>query len=119
MPTHPLQVRTAALGATASPTMVLLLLALTVPCFGQAAPAAPSADPKACAEGQRLRIGPDNRPRDPSGQSMSEKLDQTEGVLCPPNVDPDMRVPAPPTGATMPVVPPPGSPGGDPTVRPK
>jgi hypothetical protein len=40
-------------------------------------------------------------------------------VLCPPSgVDPEMRAPTPDTGKT-PVIPPPGSPGGDPNVRPK
>jgi hypothetical protein len=41
-------------------------------------------------------------------------------VLCPPaGVDPEMHAPAPSTDGSMPVIPPPGSPGGDPTVRPK
>jgi hypothetical protein len=39
-------------------------------------------------------------------------------VICPPNVDPGIKVPAPETGK-MPVIPPPGSPGGDPNVKPK
>ncbi|HEY4405041.1 MAG TPA: hypothetical protein VGN55_10325, partial [Xanthobacteraceae bacterium] len=50
--------------------------------------------------------------------TLSDKLAQTDGVICPPNVDPDIRAPTP-QGGTMPVIPPPGSPGGDPTVRPK
>jgi len=36
----------------------------------------------------------------------------------PAGIDPQMRAPTPDTGNT-PVIPPPGSPGGDPTVRPK
>jgi hypothetical protein len=53
------------------------------------------------------------------GGQLGDKLAQSDGVLCPPtNVDPAMRAPAPETG-NMPVIPPPGSPGGDPTVRPK
>ena len=51
-------------------------------------------------------------------QTLSEKLEQTDGVLCPPDVDPDIRAPTPQSGP-MPVIPPPGSPGGDPSVRPK
>jgi hypothetical protein len=40
-------------------------------------------------------------------------------VLCPPpGVDPEMHAPTPNVGNT-PVMPPPGSPGGDPSVRPK
>jgi hypothetical protein len=52
---------------------------------------------------------------------LGDKLAQSDGVLCPPSgVDPAMRAPAPNTGtSSMPVIPPPGSPGGDPTVRPK
>lgn len=58
-----------------------------------------------------------------TGQSPSEplgdRLAKSEGVLCPPaNVDPEMRAPAPDVGKT-PVIPPPGSPGGDPSLRPK
>jgi len=41
-------------------------------------------------------------------------------VLCPPaGVDPEMHAPAPSTDGKMPVIPPPGSPGGDPNVKPK
>ena len=53
-----------------------------------------------------------------SSKTLSEKLDQGAGVICPPNVDPGMKTPAPETGK-MPVIPPPGSPGGDPKVQPK
>lgn len=67
------------------------------------------------------------QPDDPNGLStagrdrpLTEKLAESGGVLCPPPaVDSEMRVPAPNTGSNMPVVPPPGSPGGDQTVRPK
>jgi hypothetical protein len=53
------------------------------------------------------------------GGELGDKLAQSDGVLCPPsNVDPAMRAPAPETGK-MPVIPPPGSPGGDQSVRPK
>jgi hypothetical protein len=53
-----------------------------------------------------------------SSESLSDKLARTEGVLCPPNVDPEIRAPTPDVG-TMPIIPPPGTPGGDQTVRPK
>jgi hypothetical protein len=53
------------------------------------------------------------------GDQLGDKLAQSDGVLCPPsNVDPAMRAPAPEAGK-MPVIPPPGSPGGDQSVRPK
>jgi hypothetical protein len=52
-------------------------------------------------------------------EALSDKLARSDGVLCPPaGVDPEIRAPTPETGKT-PVIPPPGSPGGDPTVRPK
>jgi len=52
-------------------------------------------------------------------EPLTDKLARSDGVLCPPaGVDPEIRAPTPETGNT-PVIPPPGSPGGDPTVRPK
>jgi len=44
-----------------------------------------------------------------------------QGVLKPPsNVDPGISVPAKdPAVTTMPVIPPPGTPGGDPKVQPR
>jgi hypothetical protein len=57
-----------------------------------------------------------------TGQSvepLGDKLAKSDGVLCPPaGVDPQMHAPTPDAGNT-PVIPPPGSPGGDPTIRPK
>ena len=90
--------------------------------WAQNRPAPQTLDPKACSDEQRLLL-PNNgtAPRSPGSpnQSLSEKLEQTEGVLCPPaGVDPDIGL-APPGGGKTPVIPPPGSPGGDPTVRPK
>jgi hypothetical protein len=53
------------------------------------------------------------------GEQLGDRLAQSDGVLCPPpNIDPAMRAPAPETGK-MPVIPPPGSPGGDQSMRPK
>ena len=78
-------------------------------------------DPKACSAEERLRVGPDGTPRplDPKAETPTDKLARTEGVLCPPpNVDEDIKIPTPGAGVT-PIIPPPGSPGGDPTVRPK
>lgn len=53
--------------------------------------------------------------------TLSDKLNKSDGVIRPPaGVDPEMRVPAP-EGNTgrMPVIPPPGEPGGNPSVQPK
>lgn len=62
-------------------------------------------------------------PRDQTvGQAhelLGDRLARSDGVLCPPaNIDPQMRAPTP-RGGSMPVIPPPGSPGGDPSIRPK
>jgi hypothetical protein len=52
-------------------------------------------------------------------EPLGDKLARSDGVLCPPaGVDPEMRAPTP-EGGNTPVIPPPGSPGGDPNVRPK
>ncbi|MHC2331955.1 hypothetical protein [Bradyrhizobium sp. USDA 4454] len=52
-------------------------------------------------------------------EPLGDKLAKSDGVLCPPaGVDPEMRAPTP-QGGNTPVIPPPGSPGGDPSVRPK
>jgi hypothetical protein len=89
------------------------------PGFAQERPAAPTADPKACAQEQRLQPG-EQAPRAPnqSGETLSEKLARSDGVLCPPEVDGAIRAPTPEGGRT-PVVPPPGAPGGNESVRPK
>ena len=80
----------------------------------------PAVDTKACAPGDRLQAGEQNptAPQATTGESLSDKLARTDGVICPPNIDPGIRAPTPPVG-TMPIIPPPGSPGGDPSVRPK
>jgi hypothetical protein len=64
------------------------------------------------------------RPTDPGdrtgGQTLSDKLSRQQGTLQPPPVDPGMRKPVPQRGeGTMPVIPPPGTPGGDQKVVPK
>jgi hypothetical protein len=52
--------------------------------------------------------------------TMSEHLSRQEGALQPTDVDPGIRAPVPPGAqGTMPVIPPPGSPGGDQRVIPK
>ena len=66
----------------------------------------------------------EDAPAETSGAagSLAEELERSEGVIAPPDpgVDPGLVKPAPDTGAaTTPVIPPPGSPGGDPNVRPQ
>jgi hypothetical protein len=102
---------------------VSLSMLWTLPAPGQPKPPVdqPSrVDPKACAPGERLTQDPQTkRPVTPGGgENLSEKLARNEGVLCPPNLDPDIRLPTPDVG-DRPIIPPPGSPGGNPNVRPK
>jgi hypothetical protein len=59
-----------------------------------------------------------------SGETLGEELSRSEGVIAPsPEAatnDPGIVQPTPDAGAgTMRVIPPPGSPGGDPAVRPQ
>ena len=63
---------------------------------------------------------PDGVTTGQSREPLGDRLAKSDGVLCPPSgVDPEMHAPAPSTDGAMPVIPPPGSPGGDPTVKPK
>jgi hypothetical protein len=57
----------------------------------------------------------------PPGNNPSEKLNKSDGVIKPSeNLDPKMQVTPPDPGPTStPVIPPPGSPGGNPNVVPK
>ncbi|MGY4157690.1 pyruvate/2-oxoglutarate dehydrogenase complex dihydrolipoamide acyltransferase (E2) component [Bradyrhizobium sp. USDA 4461] len=90
----------------------------------QTAPPAPqrAAQNQNCAPQQPSRPGaaaPEGTTTGQASQPLGDKLAKSDGVLCPPaGVDPDMRAPTP-EGGNTPVIPPPGSPGGDPTVRPK
>ncbi len=54
-----------------------------------------------------------------SSPSLSDRLAESKGVICPPaELDPQMQV-APPAGGHMKVIPPPGTPGGNQNVQPK
>jgi hypothetical protein len=56
-----------------------------------------------------------------SGSSLSKQLDRSGGVIRPPaGVDPGIAKPPPAVSPhSTPVVPPPGSPGGNPEIEPK
>jgi hypothetical protein len=88
------------------------------------APTAPSATQPAsdCSPMQPAtpRSGvPEGTTTGQRSEPLGDRLARSDGVLCPPSgVDPEIRAPTPNTGNT-PVIPPPGSPGGDPNVRPK
>jgi hypothetical protein len=67
----------------------------------------------------RGTVSPESTTTGRRAEPLGDKLARSDGVLCPPSgVDPDIHAPTPDTGNT-PVIPPPGSPGGDPNVRPK
>jgi hypothetical protein len=76
------------------------------------APAPPACPPD--VKGDPPTIG-----RSDPSESLSEKLAESKGIICPPGgIDPQMQV-TPPAGGTLKVIPPPGAPGGDPSVQPK
>ena len=54
-----------------------------------------------------------------SDAPLSDKLARSKGVICPPvGVDRDIHVTLP-GGGELKIIPPPGTPGGDPRVEPK
>jgi hypothetical protein len=60
----------------------------------------------------------DTQQQDATG-NLSDKLARSGGAICPPeHVDPEIKQPTPPGGA-MPVIPPPGNPGGDQSIHAK
>ncbi|MGC1409879.1 MAG: hypothetical protein WA864_13130 [Acetobacteraceae bacterium] len=66
------------------------------------------------------KIAPPDRTAGTLGHAnLSDKLSRQQGMLQPPAVDPGIRVPAPRSQGTMPVIPPPGTAGGDEKVEPK
>ena len=106
--------------------LTAVLLAMSTAASAQAPPT-PATPPAATMPPSASRggdcasrgTGSDGTTTGQSGQPLGDKLAQSDGVLCPPaGLDPEIRAPAPDVGK-MPVIPPPGSPGGDPTVRPK
>lgn len=90
--------------------LALVLAASVTSALAQPAPQAPAAAPdRNCPPETRQ-----NRP----GATLSDKLAESRGVICPPGVDSAMTQ-KPAAGGAIRVVPPPGSPGGDPNVQPK
>ena len=67
----------------------------------------------------RGTVAPEGSTTGQAAEPLGDKLAKSDGVLCPPSgVDPEIRAPTPDAG-NMPVIPPPGTPGGNPNVRPK
>lgn len=66
-----------------------------------------------------VTVPPDGTTTGQANEPLADKLTKSDGVLCPPaGVDPEIHAPTPDAGNT-PVIPPPGSPGGNPDIRPK
>ena len=84
-----------------------ILLGAPMIAFAQAGGAAPKA--------------PDEGISGSSSGSLSHQLSRSGGVIQPPaNLDPGLTQPAPDLGPhSMPVIPPPGTPGGNPDIKPK
>jgi hypothetical protein len=105
---------------------VALAILLTGVSAGAQTPTPPrTLDPKPCSDPAieaRRNANPSaqgTEGRADTNENLSERLSNSNGVLCPPpEVDPSVKAP-PPSVTNTPVIPPPGSPGGDPTVRPK
>jgi hypothetical protein len=57
-------------------------------------------------------------PQERANKALTQDAGHANGVICPPDIDPAMKAPTPKTGDKA-VIPPPGSPGGNPTVQPK
>lgn len=86
---------------------------------GQTVPVAP--DPRTTIP-ERIEPSPgQTQPGTQSGENLSERLDRNSGVIRPPSgADPGISVRVPDPGPnTTPVIPPPGTPGGDQSVQPK
>jgi hypothetical protein len=113
--------------------LLLLSVLIGVPAAASAqAPPTPTTPPAQTAPPTRVSdcapmqpvpprgtIAPEGSTTGQRAEPLGDKLAKSDGVLCPPaGVDPEIRAPTPDTGNT-PVIPPPGSPGGDPNVRPK
>ena len=106
-----------------------LLISMALPCLAGAQNPQPAAPHE-----EHPRVAPPNAPNPPpeqiaprddrvpgtAGATLSDKLSRQRGTLMPPAVDPGMRVPPPQQSpGTMPVIPPPGTPGGDQKLVPK
>ena len=84
-------------------------------------PAAPSTPAPATQPHQVVPEKMDPGMSGSSSGSLSHRLDQSGGVIRPPaGVDPGLDQAPPALGQhSMPVIPPPGTPGGNPEIKPK
>jgi hypothetical protein len=99
-----------------------LIAAIFVSLAFAAAAAAQSAENRGPPPEQGAECPPDVKGEPPTiggrSEHLSDKLAESNGVICPPSVDREMQV-APPSGGRLKVIPPPGTPGRDQSVQPK
>jgi hypothetical protein len=102
--------------------LAVVLGGAPVVAFAQGAGAAQSPPPSASGD----KAAPTQPDEDLSGGgnstgSLSHRLNRSGGVIRPrADIDPGLTQPAPDIGPrSMPVIPPPGTPGGNPDIKPK
>jgi hypothetical protein len=104
------------IGAT---LVVTALLVATPPARAQSPQSTSPANPTVPVAPSQVPSTPPEKIAPPEG-ALSNRLSQQKGTITPPNVDPGMMVSPPRAGiTTTPVIPPPGSPGGNQSVIPK
>ena len=90
--------------------------AITAAAVGFCAIAALAADPN----GRQVTDQPAPLTTPPLGGATSSDLARSGGVITPPDdVDPQIKRTPSHSADPMPIIPPPGTPGGDPSVKPK
>jgi len=95
-----------------------ILTAISIsPLYGQNERSTPPSTQRDCPPD----VAPPPRSGETTGRApLSERLSESKGVICPPKgVDPGIIEKPPPGNAPMPVIPPPGTPGGRPGAQPK
>lgn len=97
-------------------TVILTGIATSPLCAQNEAPSRPSPQPDCRAD-----AAPPLRSDETTGRApFSDRLAESKGVICPPKgVDPGIVDKPPANNSLMPVIPPPGTPGGDPETQPK
>jgi hypothetical protein len=88
--------------------------------FGFAQSQAPAPPARAPLEAPECQRGALPTPGETTGSApLSDQLSQSKGIICPPaGVDPGIAAPLTGGGRT-PIIPPPGTPGGDPSITPR
>ena len=102
--------------------LLAALLLLSGPVLAQPAPAVPPSQPVPERPPGTTATQPPAEQVAPGADrgSLSDRLSREKGTVTPPDVDPGMSVhPPAATRGRMPVIPPPGTPGGNQNVVPK